>query len=411
MNTHIKSKSIMNITIHHLRLSAFTVVGITSLVLASPHAEGQTTSWKDTTPGGADWHNAANWTAGIPTSSSTVQIQNGGKANITTTDAVTSLLYVGNTGAGSIDIASGGVLTSSSHSYLGYAGHSGTATVSGTWSANNLYVGRNAQGTLTIENGGIVTVAGTLQVGSDQAAGNGTLNLESGGRLDIGASNKMTLAYASGSQAVVNIKGGALNAASIETRAAGGTGTVIFNHGLGSYEFKNDNNTAIQILGKTQVNVEAGTTIFSAAYTYTGATTINAGTLRLSTTGSIASAQIGFGVTDSAAGLLEVENTSFAFSGTLSLNLSGVTSNSGSWTLFDGSAFGAGDLNLSSITNNLAGLTFVNNSGVWSGSDTLGRTWTFSEDLGQLSVVPEPATWMLLGVGVIAALVNRRRKR
>jgi len=162
--------------------------------------------------------------------------------------------------------------------------------------------------------------------------------------------------------------------------------------------------------GGSLTKTGAGTMTLSAANTYTGHTTVTSGTLILNSTGSIASTEIGFGVNNSAAGLITVENSSFAFSGTLSLSLGSVTASTGSWTLFNGSAFGAGDLNLSSLTSDLAGLSFTESSGVWSGTDLSLRTWEFTETNGLLTVVPEPSTWLLLTIGLSALVVFRRRR-
>lgn len=160
----------------------------------------------------------------------------------------------------------------------------------------------------------------------------------------------------------------------------------------------------------TFVKSGAGVQTLTGANTYTGATVVSAGTLLIGSTGSIASSVIGFDVFDSSAGLLTLENTAFSFTGTLNLNLSAVSANNASWTLFNGSVFGAGDLNLSSITNNLSGLTFVNNSGVWSGVDGLGRTWSFNEDFGQLTVIPEPGTiWTVLAASLLVMLTFRHK--
>jgi len=165
-------------------------------------------------------------------------------------------------------------------------------------------------------------------------------------------------------------------------------------------------------IGGGLTKVGAGTLTLTRGNTYTGATVVSAGTLLLDTNGGISSTEIGFGVRDSSSGLFTVNNISFAFSNTISLNLSAVTVSSATWTLFDGSAFGAGDLNLTNLTSDLVGLTFANNSGIWSGVDTLGRTWTFTEDLGQLSVVPEPSTFCNLALaGFVVTLAVRRRRK
>ena len=73
-------------------------------------------------------------------------------------------LYVGNSGAGTLTINSGGkvVAPTGGGSYIGYAaGSSGSgASVSGagsTWTNDYLYVGNNAAGTLTTSSSGLVT--------------------------------------------------------------------------------------------------------------------------------------------------------------------------------------------------------------------------------------------------------------
>jgi len=154
----------------------------------------------------------------------------------------------------------------------------------------------------------------------------------------------------------------------------------------------------------------AGTLTLTAVNGFTGNTTVTEGTLVLSSTGSVASSTLGFGVKDATNGLLTVQNAGFSFSGNLTLDLATVTVSSGSWTLFNGAEFGAGDLNLADLTSNLVGLSFSNSSGVWSGTDLSSRTWTFTEDSGVLQVVPEPTTWALVGLGLGATLFFRRRK-
>ncbi len=66
--------------------------------------------------------------------------------------------------------------------------------------------------------------------------------------------------------------------------------------------------------------------------------------------------------------------------------------------------------NGSAVTSNLAGLSFTNSSGIWSGTELTSRTWAFTEDTGVHQVVPEPTTWALLGLGLGATFLFRRRK-
>lgn len=273
--------------------------------------------------------------------------------------------------------------------------------------------------------GNNVTTLAVASGGSGYTAGTTTVQITGGG--------------GSGATAVATVSGGAVtaititnfgqnytSAPTITVNSPTGSGAVVtvpafgassVTLGSGTLTLSGANGGAwtysgvISGVGGSLVKNGSSTQTLAGANTYTGATIINAGTLLLSSTGSIASTQIGFGVTDSFAGLLTVENTGFSFAGALTLDLSAVTANSASWTLFDGSAFGAGDLNLSSITSNLAGLDFTTGGGgIWSGVDGIGRTWTFNEDFGQLAVIPEPSATALLGASLMVMMVFRRRR-
>ena len=100
----------------------------------------------------------------------------------------TGSVWSGNSGAGSLDITSGGVVSSAGNGYLGFSiNSSGNAVVSGagsSWTmAANLYVGGNGaapggQGVLQIENGGMVgaTLTTVYNTGFLQLGANPTLN-------------------------------------------------------------------------------------------------------------------------------------------------------------------------------------------------------------------------------------------
>ena len=149
----------------------------------------------------------------------------------------------------------------------------------------------------------------------------------------------------------------------------------------------------------------------SVANTYTGSTTVSSGTLVLGTSGSIASTTLGFGVTNTTSGVLAANNSAFAFTGTISLNLASVTVGSQTWNLFGGTQFGPGDLDLADVTSNLGGLTFTQTLNVWSGTDLSSRTWSFTESTGVLSVVPEPGTFAMLlaAFGMLLGFQRTRR--
>ncbi|MDQ8698471.1 autotransporter domain-containing protein [Hyphomicrobium sp. LHD-15] len=172
----------------------------------------------------------------------------------------TSSLSIGFSGTGVLNVTNGGEVRSVVlGGHPGYitigqvAGSSGTVTVDGAGSllrAEQVVVGQDGTGTLTLSNGGTAQ-AGGITV-ADQIGSRGTVN--------IGA--------ASGSAAVAP---GGINATTLQFGS--GDGELVFNHTSINYTF------GTQILGDGDMTVEAGTTVLSAANTYTGDTIINGGTL------------------------------------------------------------------------------------------------------------------------------------
>jgi len=307
---------------------------------------------------------------------------------------------------GNVIKGSGGLTftTSTNASYVSSIVMSGTA--SNTYTGVTTMSGAASTASLTLnKSGGATAIAGDLTITS------GTVKYLSNNN-QIADTSKVTV---NGASAILDLAANRSDTVGTVVLDGGGsitgTGTSALTS-TGSFDVRNGSVTAILAgSGIALTKTTAGTVTLSGANTYTGATTITEGTLVLGTTGSIASSTIGFGVTDSTSGLLTAQNTLFAFSGTLTLDLTSVTLAQASWTLFNGSAFGIGDLNLGNVTSNLGALTFVNDgSGNWSGTDANSRTWTFSEDMGTLSVVPEPATWALLGAGVLVLVIARRRR-
>jgi autotransporter-associated beta strand protein len=160
-------------------------------------------------------------------------------------------LFIGNEGTGSLSING----TANVTSIFGYVGNaaSGNGTVSvsgGTWTnSSNLDIGgAEGTGSLTINGTGTVIVGGTLSRGS-----NGTINLASGGTLQIGtggATGTLSTDLANNGNLIFNLTG-----SSEDTHAISGTGTLTKNG--------------------------TGTLILSGSNTYTGSTTLNAGTLEV----------------------------------------------------------------------------------------------------------------------------------
>ena len=197
----------------------------------------------------------------------------------------------------------------------------------------------------------------------------------------------------------------------------------------------------------------ASTVYFNAANTYTGNTTVNAGTLAGS--GTIAGAVIvqsgtiapggSFGATD----ILTVGSLELASGATAAMTISDLANydrivsngsvdfgatggsvavdfltngfaNFSSWQLFSGSSF-AGHLSSFAISGSYGTPTFAYADGEWKADLGGGQTMSFYEDnshaigdrykAGQLVVVPEPSSLAIAGIGLFIAGWYRLRRR
>ena len=202
-------------------------------------------------------------------------------------------VIVGNSTSGTLTIDGGSILSNQDSfiSYTAGAGGSSVTITSGTWaSSGNLSVGFNSAGTLTINSGGFVSVGDTLSRG-----GSGAINLNSGGTLQIGL-------------------GGVTG--TLATNLAN-SGTVIFN--------RSDNSTYSYILSGTGTLTKNGTGTLSlnGTNTYSGATTINAGVLQVSGTGSLGSGTYAGNIADGG---------TFVYSSSAAQTMSGIISGNGGLT-------------------------------------------------------------------------------
>lgn len=171
----------------------------------------------------------------------------------------TSNVLVGNQGNGRLIIQNGGTMVASEFASIGYdVTGVGTATVDGTdslWTeVTGFYVATSHIGTLTLKNSGTINVnsgAGTVTVAANVGS-TGTLNIGTGG--------------VAGTVQAATVTGGL------------GTATLNFNHTDATYTF------APNITGTFTVNhTGAGKTILAGANTFTGTTTLSAGTLEAGT--------------------------------------------------------------------------------------------------------------------------------
>jgi len=280
----------------------------------------------------------------IARSNGTVTISGGNWTN-------TGSLNVGEQGTGTLTVSGGNV----SSAYAGIGNDSAAIISGGNWrNSGNFDVSNQSNSSLTI-NGGLLTVGGTLTRG-----GSGKINLNEGGTLSIGGG---------GTNAKLNTNGNFTY-----------NGTLIFNttnveayqnsfSGSGSL-IKEGSNT-LTLLGNN---------------TYTGATTINAGTLQIGN--SSANASIG-----SASNIINNANLDFkssnnqayggqiSGSGTLRKSQGGTLILSGNNTYAGNTTIGAGTLQIGaggtsgSLVSNVSGGPLVFNrsdsstyGGVFSGS-------------------------------------------
>lgn len=245
-------------------------------------------------------------------------------------------LFVGDAGYGSLSISSGGA-AASGYAYVGnLAGSTGSVSVTGTdsyWISGATVVGDEGTGMLLISDGGVVSnnavegiqasagyastgtgtititgpgsayyVSGELMVGE---SGKGTVTVADGGLLDVGDSGHhyIELAKNAGSQGTLNVgTGGAAGSLSAwGVNGGAGSAKVIFDH---NQTF----NMSVPLLGSLGVTqIGTGTTILSAANTYTGGTTISAGTLKLGNAGALGTGDVTVG----AAGRLDVSEVNY----------------------------------------------------------------------------------------------------
>lgn len=222
-------------------------------------------------------------------------------------------VYVGAVdGTGTVTVQNGGLLQANNNINAGgyvfsSATATGTITVTGAGSAmtagQDINIGMMGQGTLSLLAGATATAGGAFRIGSlasgvgtaliDGAgttmtaasmtvadAGTGTLTIAN--QAAVNAAGGTTVAAQAGSTGTLNI-GAAAGAAAVApgvlntpTLAFGaGTGRLVFNHSdtSGTYAF------AAAISGTGTVDVYNGHTRLTGASTYTGPTTIHAGTL------------------------------------------------------------------------------------------------------------------------------------
>jgi len=315
-------------------------------------------------------------------------------------------LSVGFSGTGTLGVSNGGVVRSTTNTYVGVAaGGTGTVTVSGLGSQLNttgfMRVGQTGNGTLQISDSAVVSNAAAVvgydpgSVGVVTVSGAGT-QWNSSAQLSVGASGNgavtisndavvsatsAVVGAAASSQGVINIGAAALAAAAAPgtlsltgpspSLTLGATGGLVFNHtNTAGYVFTPG------ITGAGKLSTYNGTTILTANNNYTGGTTIAGGTLQLGN-GGTSGAIVGNVANNGILNFNRTDSVTFAGlisgSGVVNQNGTGATILTANNTYTGGTAIAAGTLQLGNggTTGAIVGNVANNGALVFDRSNTL----------------------------------------
>ena len=241
----------------------------------------------------------------------------------------------------------------------------------GSQTTNVITLGESGQGSVTLVSSATVTGAiinnivvasgttGTSVLGSSSAAGSG--NTTYSGTVTLNGS--LSLTSANTGSAHVTLSG-----------IVSGTGDL--------------------------TKVGAGIARLTAVNTYTGNTTVSAGSLLL-----VSGSEERFKIQDANVSNKFLGTGAVDFGGILRLDITGLTATSGTWNLIDVT-------NLAETWGGSFGLAFVGGptfTDAGGGNYTSGD-WTFTKGNGNLVLVPEPATFGLVGLSGLLLVIARRRR-
>ncbi|MCW1923769.1 autotransporter-associated beta strand repeat-containing protein [Luteolibacter arcticus] len=326
---------------------------------------------------------------------------------------VNSFVSVGFNGTGTMTVKGDGSFANNDDFSVNENGDAPvTVTVQDTGSltvGGNLYVGRNGGrvGTLTVSGtGGEVNQTNAAAAFNVGQSGNGTLNIQGSATVTAASNNGVVLGQIGDGTGTVNLDGGTLTAKRIFGNA--GNSTFNFNGGLlraatgatpafmsgvdnsfvkagGALIDSNGEAVTISVplltdpvsTGGGLTKSGAGTLVLSGANTYTGTTTVTAGTLSLSTATLANTSVVDVSATGSA-----ILNLNFAGSDVVAgFSIDGVPQATGTW-----GAPGSGATN---VTARITGTGILNVGGVDSFADWIddfavggltGKTDDFDKD-------------------------------
>ncbi len=255
-------------------------------------------------------------------------VLNGGALQYTGGAANIDRLFSVGTSGGALDASGSGALTLNNTGAMGFNGQSGARTLTLTGSS----VGNNTLAAQIGDNGGATTVAKTgagtwVLSGSNNYSG---ATIVTGGTLKDGAANALPTGTAlTVSNATFDLNG---NAQTVGGLADGSVATGVVTNSGAAATFTVNDSTANSFSGKITgalalTKSGAGVLTLSGANTYSGDTTISAGTLKLGAANSIPGGASAGNVIDN--GTLDVGGFSPSING---LSGSGVVDDSGAGT-------------------------------------------------------------------------------
>jgi len=123
-----------------------------------------------------------------------------------------------------------------------------------------------------------------------------------------------------------------------------------------------------------------------------------------------ADSKIALNITGTAAGEFDrlVGIAAFTQGGDITFTLSGSYTALDSWNIF-ASTSRFGNFDTISLAGSYNG-TLSRSGSIWTNTNIGGQSWKFDETLGTLSVIPEPATWVLLAASLTTVMILRRRR-
>ncbi|MFA6175470.1 MAG: autotransporter-associated beta strand repeat-containing protein [Phycisphaerae bacterium] len=302
--------------------------------------------------------------------------------------------------------------------------YNGTTTVgSGVLNIrNDTALGSTAGGTAVVA-GAALQLQNNITVGAETLGLYGTGISNDGALRNISGNNTYGGLVTLGSAARINSDAGTLTLSNNGTITGATFGLTVGGAG---------NTTINSIIGTTTGTLTkdgAGTLTLTGANTYTGVTTVSAGTMLVSgtlanTTGvTVSGGALELGAADriNNAATLTLSGGTFnvgGFSetlGTLTLTTSTASSldfvSGGSILLFSGITTGNGTLAISNWTSGSDSLRFTSNTNLLASSFTVnGGAATILNQGTYFEVVPEPATWALLAFSLTTIMVLRRRR-